>query len=140
MCGLVMAVVMLWHTPASAQAFRCNPNGTQPELNACAHQRYQAADRELNRVYRQVLKKMKKNAPFVKNFRAAQRAWIRLRDADLKALYTCPTSDMRRCWGSMYNLLHNSDLEAMTKARVRFLKGYLTEQRMESLEDPSLHQ
>ena len=60
MCGLVVGVVMVWHTPASAQALRCNPNGTQPELNACAYQRFKAADRELNRVYRQVLKKMKK--------------------------------------------------------------------------------
>jgi uncharacterized protein YecT (DUF1311 family) len=122
---LVLVAVLGWQSTAMAQAFSCNEAGNQQELNACALQESERADAELNRVYRQVRKVMRKKASFLKNLKLAQRAWIRFRDAELKARFTCEGEDHQMCWGSMYNMSYHYALAALTRARTKTLRDYL---------------
>jgi len=78
--------------PVAALAKRANacatPNSTI-EINACAQQKFAAADQRLNAAYRAVLKQLdtyRENGPGTKKALIdAQRKWVAFRDADCKA-------------------------------------------------------
>jgi len=56
-------------------------------MNKCFCQQYQKADAELNRVYQQLLAAGTGNPAFIDKLKAAQRAWVVFRDAQLEAIY-----------------------------------------------------
>jgi uncharacterized protein YecT (DUF1311 family) len=66
---------------------RCNPNGSQSEMNMCAANDFAAADKALNTVYRDVVACSAGNPVFVGKLKDAQRQWIRFRDAELEARF-----------------------------------------------------
>lgn len=73
---------------ANAQDAKINCAGSRDsmsnlEMTFCAAQDYNAADRELNRVYRLVLSENQSEANLI---RQAQRVWISYRDADCNAV------------------------------------------------------
>jgi uncharacterized protein YecT (DUF1311 family) len=96
---------------------------TQGDMNRCAHIDYQAADKELNRVYQQLIKRYSDDPVFIKKLRASQRAWIRLRDADFAMRY--PHSDDPGYYGSAFPTCSRLYLTELTLARVAFLKQWL---------------
>ena len=61
---------------------------SQTEMNQAACDSVNKADKELNQVFQKILKDYKEDTAFIKNIKAAQLQWIKLRDADLKAIYT----------------------------------------------------
>lgn len=72
---------------------------TQPELTHCSGLASQQADKELNAVYQAVLKRHNADRVFSEKFKAAQRAWLKWRDAEMEAIY--PDSDQpQRSYGS----------------------------------------
>ena len=84
-------LILLWATSALADDdVGCNPDGTQMEMNACAFDDLQAADDELNAVYREAMdfaRSEDANADIqsdedsaVATLKKAQREWIRTRD------------------------------------------------------------
>ena len=60
---------------------------TQTEINQEVSRTYKEADKELNKVYQQVLKKYEARETFIKNIRNAQRLWIKFRDAQFKMTF-----------------------------------------------------
>lgn len=92
---------------------------TQGKMNSTASISYAKADKELNLVYQSILKEYAKDTLFIKNIKIAQNRWIKLRDADLDAIYT-PGG----WYGSIEPLCKYGILERMTKDRTTFLKTW----------------
>ena len=108
----------------------CNYEGTQMEMNQCAYQEYQKADKELNSVYKKLRKARKDDKLFLTNLKKAQRAWLKFRDAQLEAVFTCKSGDIRECFGSMYNLSYHTSNRLLIEARVKTLKSMLADASM----------
>ena len=120
--GLRVAFVLLATLAVSraapAQGFSpsaCGAEQSQPALNDCAWRRYQAADAELNRVYRVVL--AADTGAVAAALRAAQRAWVRFRDAQ------CAYVAARYDGGSMQPMQQGACLEEVTRARIGQLRA-----------------
>jgi uncharacterized protein YecT (DUF1311 family) len=99
---------------------------TQSEMNAQAAKDYAKADKELNTVYQQVMKKYAKNDLFVKHMRAAQQRWIEFRDAEFKRFMPHFESG-NTYYGSMFSLERSTFMEELTLDRIKTLKRILKE-------------
>lgn len=100
---------------------------TQAQLNAQACAGYQAADQQLNTLYRHVQQLYAQNATFLKAFKASQVAWLRFRDAQLEALFPNPPGqDKPQTYGSVYSMCRCSVLTELTQARNRQLRAWAT--------------
>ena len=64
-------------------------NLSEQEMTACAYESFNAQDRELNQLYRQLMKKA--GADSGKQLQAAQRAWLQFRD--LECVYESPDAE-----------------------------------------------
>jgi uncharacterized protein YecT (DUF1311 family) len=74
--------------PRTSDGMSCDsPGQSQAGLNQCASNGAKAADAELNRVYAKVLAANAQNTVFLEKFKAAQRAWVAFRDAQIAARY-----------------------------------------------------
>lgn len=93
---------------------------TQFEMNACAGDELAAADAELNRVYQAILEKYKDDSLFIEKLRAAQRAWLAYRDAELEAKF--PPSDGH---GSVFPMCAAQHKAKLTRERVAKLREWL---------------
>lgn len=120
--GLLLAAV-------DVSAIECKPDGNQLEINQCALDDFEKADRTLNETYQSLIKKRQADKTYIELLRQAQRAWIRFRDAELKAVFACDEEDVRICWGSMYNLLYLNAKTELTQARTRRLQRYIEQGR-----------
>lgn len=107
----------------------CNPGGTQAEMNACARDEFEQADKTLNQTYQALLKKEAGDALFIRKIRIAQKAWLAFRDAELEAYFACAEKDVRICWGSMYPLSYLSRKAELTRARTQQLKTLIEQGR-----------
>jgi uncharacterized protein YecT (DUF1311 family) len=113
--------------PALAQEIDCANTSIQLELNACAEQDWQAADAELNRVYKTVMAEMKamdQSLPpelqgAAVTLRDAQRAWIAFRDKN------CTLAGYPMRGGSAEPLLIYGCLRQMTLDRTRQLQDLM---------------
>ena len=126
MLSIALAFIAAPATAWAADAVKCNPAGTQVELNACAADELNEADQKLNKVYAALLKKEAKNTAFIQKLRAAQRAWIAFRDAELDATYACQNSNARVCWGSLLPVRYTSYKAKLTCERTERLRQFLT--------------
>jgi uncharacterized protein YecT (DUF1311 family) len=98
---------------------------TQSEMNSCAGEEAKRVDEELNRVYKQLLSKVRGNPVATAKIRAAQRAWVTYRDAYIEARY--PAKDKAVEYGSIFPL------------EVNLLTAKLTRQQTEALQDILRH-
>lgn len=96
---------------------------TQTDMNQTASEKYSIADKELNRVYKQILVDYKDDANFIEKLKISQRLWIKFRDAELEMKY--PEPDKRVYYGSMYSMCASAYLSQMTKQRTETLKKWL---------------
>ena len=110
---------------------KCNPDGNQLELNACALDDFTKADDELNRTYQALIKSEADEKLFINKLRLAQKAWLAFRDADLEARFACAEEDPRFCWGSMYPMLFLLRKAELTRERTRHLQQLLVDGRDE---------
>jgi uncharacterized protein YecT (DUF1311 family) len=109
-------------TSTSKEYAACNEKAkTQIEMNGCASAEATRADKELNRVYAQVLLKSASVAEAAEKAKASQRAWVAYRDAYIEASY--PAKDKQTQYGSMYPL------------EVELLRAKLTQRQTIALED-----
>ncbi|HEY0701991.1 MAG TPA: lysozyme inhibitor LprI family protein [Candidatus Acidoferrales bacterium] len=100
----------------------CNEKAkTQIEMNGCASAEATRADKELNRVYAQVLVKAASVPDAEEKAKASERAWVAYRDAYIDAAY--PAKDKQTEYGSMYPL------------EVELLRAKLTERQTLALEE-----
>ncbi len=125
---VITLVLLLSNTVAWAdEEIKCNHDGNQAELNVCAYEDYQAADKKLNDTWKSLMTKYKAEKTATAKLKAAQKAWIAFRDAEMDAMFACEEDDVQTCWGSMYPLLLNSELQTMTEARTQQLQKYIDE-------------
>lgn len=125
---LFLALIVSTATSLRAeQPIKCNTNGNQLELNTCAADDFKRADKELNETYQALIKKEVKYQVFISKLRAAQRAWVAFRDAELDAAFACEKADARICWGSMYPMRFSAYKTTLTQERTKRLKQLLQE-------------
>ena len=125
--ALTMAsIVLSLAAPGKAEAdpvvnINCKAPMTQLDMNRCAYLSFQAADQELNRVYRQFRNagKQSKQEAQDSQLTNAQLAWIKYRDLD------CKFSADRFKGGSMAPMMYNLCKETLTQQRTTVLKSYL---------------
>ena len=96
---------------------------TQFDMNRCAGQDYELAERALNQVYRAVLARHAEDALLVQKLRAAQAAWLRWRAAELAALY--PEHDKRLAYGSVYPMCQAAVQAGLMRERTAQLRRWL---------------
>ena len=100
-----------------SQNVNCNNPQTTLEMRVCAGKSYEAADKKLNQVYRQLRPKL--NAKQQKRLVDAQTAWIQFRDK------SCAFEAGEVEGGTLEPVLKLSCLTDVTQQRVKNLEGYL---------------
>lgn len=101
----------------SALADQCDNASTQLEMNTCAAQDYQKADRTLNETYKNVMARASESQQtLLKN---AQNAWIKVRDAD------CAFISSGVEGGSVKPMIHSQCLADKTRERSAFLESLM---------------
>jgi uncharacterized protein YecT (DUF1311 family) len=96
---------------------------SQKELNDCAGAELKRADTRLNEVYQQLLKRFDTDQPATQKIRAAQRAWITYRDAQLEADF--PGENKRSEYGSVYPMCFAILSPKLTRERIKTLEEML---------------
>ncbi|RKZ84372.1 MAG: hypothetical protein DRR19_17845 [Candidatus Parabeggiatoa sp. nov. 1] len=95
----------------------CDKYETTADMRNCLEQRYEAADKALNEVYKQLRSKLSKKCQT--QLKETQLWWIKFRD--LSAAFEASEAE----GGSMYPLVYNSVLRTITEKRVEELKKRL---------------
>lgn len=127
MTKILLSLILLLSANLSASNLQCKEDGNQMQMNLCAYEDFQEADKALNKVYKALRDKKKNDKAYLANLKTSQRLWIQFRDAELDLIFTCESGDMRLCFGSMYPLLYHSEKEVLTRQRVKSLNEYLRE-------------
>lgn len=96
---------------------------TQGDMGAGADADLRKADAELNQVYQQVLKEYADDPLVVTKLRAAQRAWIALRDAELDAAY--PHANEPGYYGSVFPMCLAGRKAELTRQRTGELRRWI---------------
>ena len=97
----------------------CTEAHSTAEMRSCANARYQEADSELNRVYRQLMSGL--SLPGREQLKAAQQAWLGFRDKN--AAFVAAMAGE----GTMVPLVETAELTTVTRQRVEQLKRYRKE-------------
>jgi len=97
-----------------------SPNQSQAGLNQCASDGAKSADAELNRIYAKVLAANATDTAFLEKFKAAQRAWIAFRDAQIAARYPSPAD-----YGSVLPMCESGEYEQLTRDRIKQLNAWV---------------
>ncbi|KAB0679766.1 lysozyme inhibitor LprI family protein [Aureimonas leprariae] len=117
---IIPVFVCLMAASAAAAAENCAAlDTTQSGLDECYGRAFDAADKELNGVYRLITHRLDGSPDAAANLVAAQRAWIAFRDAEC----AFAASDVEG--GSAQPMVDLQCREALTRKRVVDLKSYL---------------
>jgi uncharacterized protein YecT (DUF1311 family) len=112
-----MVLVVAWLAlPMPARASDCGNATNQNEMNRCAEDAFNSADRALNAQYKLTRKAMGDDAEADRLLVAAQRAWIAFRDAH------CAVVSFPNQGGSLEPLTRSSCMAEVTRARTKQLK------------------
>ncbi|MBW4537518.1 MAG: DUF1311 domain-containing protein [Myxacorys chilensis ATA2-1-KO14] len=114
--------VVILTKPVSAELVArqpdCRDPQTQQDMNLCAANASQAADRALNQVYRRVQSAYDRTA--LGNLLVeAQLAWIKFRDEN------CKFAQQRYAGGSIAPMIEQSCIERLTRQRTEELESFL---------------
>jgi uncharacterized protein YecT (DUF1311 family) len=122
---LVVVLFITLATPAyGAKKNSCYDTAkTQFELNECASRELKKADDELNRVYKEILKRNAKDPVFLDRLKSAQRAWLSFRDAELEAIF--PDPEKQIAYGSSYPMCYSIWETKFTIQRTQQLRRWL---------------
>jgi len=121
---LIAVLLCLPCTAFAQETIDCDLNGPQIELNQCAYEDYQAADAELNDVYKKAVAALKEMDSYqepkdqigVKTLKEAQRAWITYRDL------ACEAEAFTFFGGTAAPMVHSGCMAAITRARTEDLR------------------
>lgn len=101
----------------------CPRGVTQADLNDCAAAEFRKADAELNSVYQRLLAANKDDQNFIDKLKAAQRAWLSFRDAQIETLYPAP--DPQSKYGSVFPMCYSLAKAELTAERTKHLQRML---------------
>jgi uncharacterized protein YecT (DUF1311 family) len=104
---------------SSYAAENCKDTSTQAAITECAVQSYERTDAELNRLYKEINKRLKKDKDAQKLLVNTQRSWIAYRDSE------CKFSTASVQGGSIYPAIYAQCLEKATVARIKEFETYL---------------
>ncbi|HOV89229.1 MAG TPA: DUF1311 domain-containing protein [Syntrophorhabdaceae bacterium] len=96
---------------------------TQYEMAKKAGAEFAKADKELTTTYNRILKEYREDKEFIEKMKAAQRAWIKFRDAHIEAVF--PAKDKQSEYGSVFGMCYLIMMQQMTEARIEQLKLWL---------------
>jgi uncharacterized protein YecT (DUF1311 family) len=96
---------------------------TQADLNQQSCGELRKADASLNATYSKILKEYGNDAQFISKLKAAQRAWLAFRDAELEARF--PKTDKQAEYGSVYPMGRCTQLQELTEQRTKELRTWL---------------
>lgn len=128
---MIAALLLLAATPAvDPDATDCDDNSPQQMLNICAANAAQAADYELNLVWKRVAAEMKrrdteidrsydKQPGFFDTLLASQRAWLTYRDKQ------CLLASFEMRGGSGAPQIHGDCFHELTRARIAQLNALI---------------
>ncbi len=102
----------------AADSLDCRDPMNQNTMNMCAERDFEAADRELNKVYGEVMKALDDES-YKAKLKLAQRAWIQFRDTE------CTFETAENEGGSIHPLVYAGCETRLTKARTKELRDYL---------------
>ena len=112
---MTLAVFALFAAPlARAQ--------TQGEMNAETAGEFQAADKQLNSIYQEILSNYADDEAFIASLKEAQRCWIAFRDAQLKMKY--PDREPGY-YGSILPSCEAMYLAELTQERIKTLQVWI---------------
>ena len=127
MFRLPLLASLLVTTGAVAQErAQCSEAVTQLEINDCAEADFELADKELNSLYRAILAKHEQDRGFIQRLRAAQRAWIAFRDAELEAAFFCNERRSSDCFGSIGPMSYSALKARLTRDRTAQLREMIS--------------
>ncbi|WP_151638821.1 lysozyme inhibitor LprI family protein [Noviherbaspirillum aerium] len=111
----------------SAFGLDCSKAITTPDLNQCASIEQKKVEATLNRVYQRVLKSLddkdaeQPDAKVRNAFIAAQRAWVKFREADCNAVY------QKHAGGSIRTMMHIGCMQNHAEKRIKDLEYFEAE-------------
>ena len=108
---------------------------TQLEINNAEQQKFLTADKELNRIYKQILSDYKDDTAFVRNIKASQRLWVQFRDAEMNMMY--PQREPGY-YGSIHPTCWAVYKTELTNERTKKLRKWLTGQEEGDSCSPSI--
>jgi uncharacterized protein YecT (DUF1311 family) len=97
---------------------------TQDAMNTCAQRDLERADKELNRIYRELQVRYKDDPAFIGRLRTAQTAWIKFRDAQLDMKFP-PHPEESNYYGSVFPMCEMLYLQELESDRITMLKEWL---------------
>jgi uncharacterized protein YecT (DUF1311 family) len=107
--------------PHTSDGMACDsPDQSQAGLNQCVSNSAKGADAELNRIYAKVLAANASDTAFLEKFKAAQRAWLVFRDAQIAARYPSPAD-----YGSVLPMCESGEYEQLTRDRIKQLNAWI---------------
>lgn len=104
-------------------------------MNATEHKKFLAADKELNKVYQQMLKEYRSDSVFIKNLKKSQRTWIQFREAEMNMMY--PERETGY-YGSVHPMCWSMYKTELTEERTKKLKKWLAGQEEGDVCAPSI--
>lgn len=116
----LLALLLLAASAGNAAAGDCSAAETQTEMNLCAGAAFDAADAELNALYKQISARLKSDAATTRLLVATQRAWIAFRDAE------CDFAASSVAGGSIAPMIRAECLTSLTEARNATFRTYLS--------------
>lgn len=111
--------LLAFHGMACAQSDPCADAATQADINECVGKAYKKADADLNAAYKEAAARVKGDDGQHKKLVAAQREWIKFRDAE------CDFVTADAGGGSAYSMALSACLTTLTQDRTKQLRGYL---------------
>ncbi|WP_152594561.1 lysozyme inhibitor LprI family protein [Massilia sp. BSC265] len=103
----------------------CDRSSSQPDLDACAYEDLEAAEKEMQSVYQGIVEKYASNALLLERLARAQQSWMNFREDDWKAQFACPNFNTQLCWGPQAFIKVNVRRMEQTKERTRSLRNLL---------------
>jgi uncharacterized protein YecT (DUF1311 family) len=117
---LIVALAMASTAAVARAGAKCETlNGNQVQLNQCYGAEFKRPDTELNRLYREIVDRLRGDADGLQSLAAAQKAWVRYRDAE------CAFATNRSVGGSVYPMILAGCLATLTQERIGDFKRYL---------------
>ncbi len=119
----MIAVSLSWCVMQTSAALEidCDKAQSGPEMQYCEEQSFNAADAEMNRVYKALKQNMAGRADAWQALQKAQKLWVSFRDAHCEA-------DTWGMMGTGLGDLINNCREALTEQRTAYLRRLLREQ------------
>lgn len=95
------------------------------ETKACASQGLDNADAELDRVYKEIMERIKDDPKAVETLKASQRKWLEFRIAEMAAIFPHHDEEPQAHYGSSFPMCWSLQLTRLTKDRVKQLRIWL---------------